>query len=344
MRYWQHIIGVVSLTAGGMLAVASFVFFSDVYGYRKFDGRIFANINPRRYNAVLARKMDYDSVFLGSSLSTNFRCSQLDQLFGCRSMKFAFSGAWLRHSAFMLDYCSKYRRLKMVVMDFEPLLMVPMQDEFPFDLYHAKNMPIANYFSFDELKPALQKLLRPGTIRKVSRDGYASWSHRLEIGRSGIVKELLAMTARQPEQRDNKRQYRTAFDEFERYLLPALERHSDVKVLLFFPPRSIMSYSPVSIDDYCRLKLHVVEKLLSLPNVEIFDFQTAAWVLDLDSYGDTWHYKAAVNDWMLEKMKAGEYRLTAENYSAKCQELVTLVRNYDYKKAYRELGLPEDLF
>ena len=345
MKYWKHIIGVLVLAAVEMAVAAAFVYFSDVYGYRKFNGSIWANINPRRYNAVLARKMDYDSAFLGSSLSSNFRCSLLDRLFNCRSMKFAFSGAKLQHVVFLLDYCAEYRPLKMVVMDYDPVRRPVLdQAEFPFELYHAEHLPLANYFSFEELKPALQKLLRPGTIRRVSRDEYASWSHRLAIERVGIAKDLHVLAAQKPKPKDGNQEYRNALDEFERYLLPALKRHPEIKVMLFFPPRSIMSYSPDRIDDYNQLKTAVIEKLMTLPNVELFDFQTADWVFDLDSYGDTWHYKAAINDWILEKMKAGEYRLTAENYPAKCQELVAMVKNYDYKKACRELGLPENLF
>lgn len=55
------------------------------------------NYNPkttsqRYYNAGFIKQFEYDAVITGTSMTENFKTTEFDEIYGCKSIKVSFSG------------------------------------------------------------------------------------------------------------------------------------------------------------------------------------------------------------------------------------------------------------
>ena len=98
-------------------------------------------------------------------------------------------------------------------------------------------------------------------------------------------------------------------------LLPFIEAHPDTEFIVFFPPYSLVQwvdfYQQGTMIYHLEQKEAVIRILLGYDNVKIYDFQAELdWVTDLDNYIDAWHYGPWINDAIVERVAAGENRIT----------------------------------
>ena len=98
-------------------------------------------------------------------------------------------------------------------------------------------------------------------------------------------------------------------------LLPFIEAHPDTEFIVFFPPYSLVQwvdfYQQGTMIYHLEQKEAVIRILLGYDNVKIYDFQAELdWVTALDNYIDAWHYGPWINDAIVERVAAGENRIT----------------------------------
>ena len=80
-----------------------------------FNG-LLSSVPEREYNAIIAKTQEYNAAILGSSMSECFKCSELDKVMKCNSLKLTINGCNFAEARFMADYAAKYKKLDIVMM------------------------------------------------------------------------------------------------------------------------------------------------------------------------------------------------------------------------------------
>lgn len=92
----------------------------------------------------------------------------------------------------------------------------------------------------------------------------------------------------------------------------------------FFPPYSVLFWCDAKSEGYFEIyqeaKRYFLEKA-KYYGIEVFDFQAADCVYDLENYKDMTHYRAEINDWMVSCFADGTYLLDADTLDANITKL-----------------------
>ena len=152
---------------------------------------LLSSVPEREYNAIIAKTQDYNAAILGSSMSECFKCSELDKVMKCNSLKLTINGCNFAEAGFMADYAAKYKKLDVIMMDYHLLMFAP---NFNISSEHdLKNMPMdsARERIFGQNVPAI-----PGTThfaKRVFRGGLHTCSSRFCLS---IFAESFSLTIR----------------------------------------------------------------------------------------------------------------------------------------------------
>ena len=95
MKAKKWLIGWGCLVLALLFLISSLVVYVDPYFHYnapKTDLFFYGLYNQRSQNDGILRHFDYDAVITGTSMTENFRTSELDALFGVSSVKTSFSG------------------------------------------------------------------------------------------------------------------------------------------------------------------------------------------------------------------------------------------------------------
>ena len=95
MKAKKWLIGWGCLVLALLFLISSLVVYVDPYFHYhapKTDQFFYGLYNQRSQNDGILRHFDYDAVITGTSMTENFRTSELDALFGVSSVKTSFSG------------------------------------------------------------------------------------------------------------------------------------------------------------------------------------------------------------------------------------------------------------
>jgi hypothetical protein len=88
-------------------------------------------------------------------------------------------------------------------------------------------------------------------------------------------------------------------------------------------------------ESYITFKKNIINKLINIPNVKIYDFETAFDVMEnFDNYKDLIHYSGKINSWIIQQIAKDNYRLTKENQEQQLKLLHDKISSYDYNKTY----------
>jgi len=112
--------------------------------------------------------------------------------------------------------------------------------------------------------------------------------------------------------------------------------HPETKFCVFVPPYSILQFvtirdvSPEALQTIYDFSAYAFPRLLSLPNVTLFDFRVAQDIThDLDNYMDLLHYRPMVDQRVLSLLAGGKYRVTRAAPSDSIERLARQVATFD---------------
>ena len=273
-------------------------------------------------NAGIAKSYDYDSVIIGSSMTENFRPSQLDALLGGRFVKLPINGGSPFNHKQMMDMAFATHDVRRVVygMDIEALtyFYTNPKTEMPDYLYDGDLFNDVRYwFNKSVLTRYVPACLRTlGQTDPDQRDTMYTWGDLYTYGRDaalagtdfsrGIVEQ--EPPAETPEFSQQSRL------NFEHNILPYVQEHPDTEFVFFFPPYSMARwfqfYSDGVLGYHLTQKEALIARLLPCENVRVYDFQAElSWITNLDNYIDAGHYGPWINDAMIEAIAGDRYRV-----------------------------------
>ena len=304
--------------------------------------------NSRYQNDGIVRHFEYDTLITGTSMVSNFKTTQCEELFGGKVIKTPFHGA---------SFCEINDNLKAAIEANPSLRMVVRcldQGNFTQDKDYVSYEGIPYYLydknPFNDTEYVLNKkvfILTDETLantaageQMTSFDEYMNWQGDYEFGKSAVLKTY---------DRPGKTEYHDelAQEELERTLAnirqnvtDTARENPDITFYYYFAPYSIC-YWDVQImqqgklDWYMDLMETVIEEILTCDNIKLYAFDdNTELICDLDNYQDQLHYSEEINSLILQWMKEGRGRLTKENYEAYLESLYEFYGAYDYDSIY----------
>lgn len=337
------------LTAALFLTALAVIFVDPYFHYHKPFSFLSYRLHEERYtNDGISRHFDYNAVITGTSMTQNFKPSEMDAYFGTHSVKEPFPGAGYKELAENLDRTlTRNPDVDMVLwtLDYNGLLRDGNWQQYEsYPTYLYDNNPF-NDMSYLYNKSILYHGVLPNVVMTLTgassttMDEYSSWER--ETGLDQILASF---------DRDHVNlNVTTTFSEKEREIVTdtitsnitrIVNKYPDTTFYIFYPPYSICYWDALNIKGTLEKQLQAeqaaTELLLACPNVKLYNFFDQHDIIcNLDYYCDDAHYNAEVNSLILKWISDGTGLITKENYLEKLQEERAFFSNYDYESIYK---------
>ena len=271
-------------------------------------------------NAGIVRSYDYDSAIVGTSVTENFRPTQMDALLGGRFIKLCTSAGTAYNHALLLDLAFRTHDMRRVVYGLDVYSFIADTDAtgsaVPLYLYDDNPFNDVQYWlNRSVLGSFLPRCLRTwGRQQDDSiRDSMYCWAGR-DIYGADYALYTAQFTPPQREQPAGMHDGQVVANLREN-LIPFIEAHPETQFDIFFPPYSAAEWATMKSKGTLKGMLHVRElcfdALSGYANVTLYDFSGREdWTLNLDNYKDTLHYGQWINDAIVEDIAAGRCVVT----------------------------------
>ncbi|MFI3169829.1 MAG: hypothetical protein R3Y06_07790 [Faecalibacterium sp.] len=348
--YGMVLLGVTLL---GLAATALLMWVFDPYFHfhAPFEGVSYVLNNERYQNNGITRQFEYDALITGTSMTQNFKTSELDALFGTNSIKIPYAGASFKELNDAVVAAKEYNpALTLVVRgldlyQFEEDKDYLAYDSYPTYLYDDNLLNDAQYlWNKDILTTDFLSLSLIPTLTGAASttfDAYSNWMSENTFG-----KETVLASYNRAQQDDTAAQthlseadQQTIYDNVMQNVVQVAIDNPDMTFYYFLPPYSIVYFDDCNQNNALYYELEKLEYAASLlveyDNIQLYAFfEEYDLVTNLDNYKDWTHYSEDVNSMILEAMAAGEHQLTAENYQSYFAELTDYYTSYDYEAIF----------
>ena len=347
-RWFFRCLGIL---AAAFIAVALLVVIVDPYfHYHKPLPFLSYRLYEERYiNDGISRHFDFDAIITGTSMAQNFKPSEMDALFGTRSVKETFSGAGYQELSENLERALKRNPdITTVVwtVDYNGFLRDydwVQYEDYPTYLYDDNPWNDVSYlFNKDVLYHALLPCLAMTLTGQPSTtmDEYSAWER--ETGLSVILQSYdRENVSPEPKLSFDEEDRRAVSQTIEQNITRVVNQYPDVTFYVFYPPYSICYWDALHIKGTLVRQIMAeqtaTELLLQCPNVRLFNFFDQYQVVcNPDYYCDDGHYSGEVNSMILRWMAEGRGLVTKENYLEKIQTELDFYLGFDYDSIYED--------
>lgn len=291
------------------------------------------------------RVMDYDSVLMGSSVVENCDSDFLDGHFGCHCLKIIRASGSAADLLYYLDMAQESHELKNIFwcMDLSALDSDP-QNTFG---QGSENRYLHTKSILDDGPYLWNKeilLVTVPTMLAYGRAGRDVGGHAYDWSEGKEFSAGLAMEAyEKPPEACEARDFSDRTEDIRRNVeavAQQIESHPDTRYFFFFPPYSMSWWDCAYVNGDLEEKFYILEYalpvLLSYDNVEVYYFQDDVQIIgNLDNYMDLVHYSPEINQYMLERLAAGDGRVTEDNWQDVIRGMRELVQLIDGELIYQ---------
>lgn len=321
------------------------------------DRYFYTLTNQRSQNNGIIRRFDYDAMITGTSLTENFRTSEMDELFGTHSVKLPFAGASYKEIDGNIRLALESNPgLKTVVRSLEMQKFYDDKDvmrddlgDYPTYLYDGNVFNDVKYlFNRDVVFGMAYQMshgrnadgFEPGMT---SFDDYSTWRYAHEYGVSKVCPEGIVYRPGAPVPSLTDAEKEAIRANIAQNVTQIADDYPDVEFYCFIAPYSAAWWSYLSTDGtvlrHIEAERCVIEEILGHDNIRLFSFNDCPEITaDLNNYKDTVHYGTWINSLILKWMRDGEHRLTEENYLDYLQREREFYSTFDYS----EMNTQED--
>ncbi len=317
------------------------------YHYPHTEEYYYELSNERYQNDGIMKHFDYDAVITGTSMTEQFKTSELDALFGTQSIKIPYSGATYKEIHDSLKTALRYQpELKMVVWGLDMNKFLLHRDEmryepkeYPTYLYNENLLDDVNYFfNRDTVLQIGYGLINnhlgieePGMT---SFDEYAAWQDQFSWGIHTVCPD--GITSREQDEADrylSDEEKLIIQENVEANVTSLAKEYPNVTFYYFFTPYSALWWHGLgSVHHQIAAEQYVIEMLLECDNIRLYSFNNRTDITtDLNHYKDELHYAAWINSLMLKWMHDGEYLLTKKNYMDYLEKERVFYTEFDYE-------------
>jgi len=295
----------------------------------------------------IIRNYDYDSIVVGSSMSQNFRISDIEALLGWKSVKLTPPGCRPATAKLFMTAACDRKQIRNVLYSLDipsytkgidthhTTLPTYLYDDSPWNDY----LYLWNQTVISEGIVKVFKALSGRKRYRLKQNEDRMWSWDVEDG----YRQYGATIVAKKERTRGKALGGDTLDStmpaemresLELNQLNLIREHPRVSFIVFFPPYSIQAWHNVktsgNLDVYLQFKRDACELLLACPNVRVFDFQTNRDIIcNFDNYKDGTHFSPAISHLILERIANEEDRIQPESIATNERHLRQLIQTYE---------------
>lgn len=336
-----------------LIAVPIFIIDPYFHYHAPIEGYSYTIGNERYQNNGIVKYFDYDAIITGTSMTENFRTSELDALFGTNSIKVPYSGGSYKEINDNLLVALEYNQdIRMIVLGVDTNSSLTRDKDEPFHAIADSGYQYPWYMIDDNpwndvsyimnksiLIQAIHVGLSPG--ERDSFDEACFWEHRFPFGKEAVMSSYNRGEAADAPQYLTEAEKKMILENIGQNIVETAQSHPDVSFYLFIPPYSICWWDDAKqqgkVDYYIEALKLETEELLKCENVKLFAFwNNYEMVCNLDNYKDIAHYSAQINSDILQWMADlnEKYLLTEDNYIEYWDEIRDFYFHYDYNSIF----------
>lgn len=338
----------LSLTLAAVIAFGGLTYYLDpLLQYGKEPGHLTSREYTEMYsNPGIAKNYDYNAVLVGSSMVENTDVSELDELYGCKTIKVPYSGASSYNHKTILDVCyQSSNKIDYVFWSLDEYALTTdyMTPRYPLpdylydydktnDLSYLLNLDI---FYFYTMKDIFNSVI--GNPKIMMRDG--SWVEDESI----YCKEKALASFEYPtEEKESKGELHyqeNLNNNLEYNILSLVDAHPETTFIFYMVPYSVSYWYMEKQNGLLDADIYNVKtalgEILTRDNTEVHFFQNEEDIItNLDNYKDYTHFKPEINSWMSKEISAKTHRLTSDNFEKRISDFNNYVLSFDYEKFY----------
>jgi hypothetical protein len=319
---------------------------SDPYVYYHKDGiykRTFIkNFNMRYQIPGMIRNLDYETLFVGTSMVHNFQEDSINKKFNTESLNASISGSSAREQMKAAELAIASKDVKHIFWEINYDSLAGDADRistaFPEFLYDRKILNDLPYLlSYDAIKKIDYQIKNQD---KVNMDSdpltYYKFGQKKEPLTVEKMEQAIEGLSAPPHKSHN---YQSYMESFRENMLALVRKHPDIQFTFFYTPYPVTRHvvvddaAPVITDDRLKVKLEVYKEIQAYANAEVFDFQDEQSItFNVGNYMDRSHYFASINQWMLDQMASKEPILSLSEYKEKTEDMRRQIRGFSFEQ------------
>lgn len=342
-------LGLTIILLAGFASIT--VFIDPYFHYHKPVAFLEYPLNDQRYiNDGIVKHFDYNAIITGTSMTENFKKTECDDIFGCKSVKVSFSGGYYKEVDQNIRRAIKANPdIDLIIRSLDYSMMYTKKDDALFEKDFYPDY-LYNNNLFDDVKYVLNKELmlsksvgvlqytRAGNLT-TTFDEYSNWNARFTFGKEPVLSTYIRKEKVDTVQQLDDEKVKTLQNNISQNFETTAENNPQITFYIFFPPYSICYWDELNqlgqVQYHIDTEKIIIEQLLKHENIKLFSFSNNfGLTCTLDNYKDQAHYGEWVNSQILKWLKDGEFQLTNDNYDEYLMQLEDFYLSYDYESIY----------
>ena len=364
MKANKGILGWIIIVLALCGLIFGFVYHIDpFFHYHKpYTDKFFYKLdNQRAQNDGIVRHFDYNAVISGTSMTENFKTSEMDALFGVKAIKIPYSGgAFKEVDTSVRKAIMANRDVKLVVrsLDIDYFLMDKdwerddlgefpeyLYDNNPFnDVEYVFNKDIIFDRAYNMVRESRGEGFKPGIT---SFDEYSYWQDSAVMGKESVCPKGVDIDRADQAVHLSDREREKVKETVCQNMITTADMFPNVEFYCFIPPYSMAWWADHAASGdvyrYVEAEEYAMELLTEHENIRLFSYNDRTDITgDLNNYMDLTHYGAWVSSLILEWMRDDKGRITRENYKDFVKKELENYLEYDYESLNTQEDHPDD--
>lgn len=305
--------------------------------------------NQRSQNDGILKHFKYDAIITGTSMTENFKSSELDRLFNVRSVKVPYSGGTYKEINDAISTAFRFGHpVKIVVRSLDGGHLIESSTalrldlgEYPFYLYDDVILNDYQYLWCRGTFKVLMQTFRKRSGGITSFDEYSNWMKYCKFGKEYAIGRKTILHSPQCSRSLTPDDIKMLRGNVEQNILRLAQENPNTTFYYFFPPYSIVwwaeQYEQGNLERYLEAEKQAVDMITECDNIKLFSFyQMHDIVNNYDNYKDSTHYGEWINSRMLNHMIIDEGRITRQNKDEYFEKQRNYYLHYDYFSIYKQ--------
>lgn len=360
------LIGWLVLVLIPLIVIAGYVIKIDPYfHYHKPDTQsyFYCLNNQRSQNDGISRHFEYDALITGTSMTENFKTSEMDEIFHVKSIKVSYSGGTYKEiNDNLINALEHNPNLKTIVRGLDMGMFFDSADrmredlgEYPTYLYDDNPFNDVRYLYnkdiiFGRVYPMITANDSKQSVSGITPfDEYSRWQYSYKFGVKTVLPDGISVRAAETYPHLSDGEKATICENITQNVTALADKYPDVDFYYFITPYSAAWWGGVISDGTFEKQIeaeqYLIELILEHGNIHLYSFNNRTDITtDINNYKDVTHYGQWVNSLILRWMHDGEYLLTKDNYQEYIETEREFYRNFDYDSLNNQTDYEDDFY
>jgi len=307
--------------------------------------------NERSQNDGITKHFEYDALITGTSMTQNFKTTEMDEIFATHSIKVPYSGGTYKEvNDNVVNAIEHNENLCYVIRGLDMEKFIEDKDAMRFDLgeypTYLYDDNIFNDVNYVFNKDVIFERVYPMTVANneegyasgiTSFDEYSNWMESYTFGIKKVAPDgINEVTVGEPIHL-TEAEREMVLGSVKQNLTDVADDYPDITFYYFFTPYSAVWWRKIvdngTIYKQTEAERVIIEELINHNNIKLFSFNNLLDITtDLNNYKDSMHYGEWINSLMLRYMHDGKCQLTSGNYEAYLEDELQSYLSLNYSE------------